>query len=104
MNYGSCEICVRGAVPAARPDAMSDDRALKSWVSDRLHELLGFAEGNLASYVVGLGTSRREGPSPVAEETTITRSPPCVSHVRNLRPPSGPLPARTFPHAPSLRR
>lgn len=34
---------------------MSDDRALKSWVSDQLHGLLGFAEGNLASYVVGLG-------------------------------------------------
>ena len=46
-DYGSCEIW--GAVPAARPDAMSDDRALKSWVSDQLHGLLGFAEGNLAS-------------------------------------------------------
>ena len=43
---------------------MSDDRALKSWVSDQLHGLLGFAEGNLASYVVGLGTSRRERPFP----------------------------------------
>ena len=32
-----------------------DERALKSWVSDKLHDILGFAEGALASYVIALG-------------------------------------------------
>lgn len=32
-----------------------DERALKSWVSDKLHDILGFAEGALASYVLALG-------------------------------------------------
>ena len=36
---------------------MMDDRQLRSWVSDQLHALLGFAEGSLAAYVVALGES-----------------------------------------------
>ena len=107
--YGSVrnEIYARGAVLAARPDAMSDDRALKSWVSDQLHGLLGFAEGNLASYVVGLGTSRRERPFPVAEESTFTRSPPRVSRERqpltSVRSHPGPV-SSPRPLAPQARR
>jgi len=35
-----------------------DDRALRAWVSDQLHALVGFAEGSLAAYVVNLGELR----------------------------------------------
>lgn len=59
---------------------MSDDRALKAWVSDQLHALLGFAEGNLASYVVGLGASFPRNLSP-------TNPPP-------PRPPPSAVPGR----------
>ena len=34
-----------------------DDRALKGWVGDQLHALLGYSEGALAAFVVGLGAS-----------------------------------------------
>ena len=51
---------------------MSDDRALKAWVSDQLHALLGFAEGNLASYVVGLGASFPRDPSPTESASSPT--------------------------------
>lgn len=32
-----------------------DDKALRSWVSDQLFALLGFAENSLASFIVALG-------------------------------------------------
>ena len=108
--YGSVrnKIYARGAVLAARPDAMSDDRALKSWVSDQLHGLLGFAEGNLASYVVGLGTSRRERPFPRRRRIDLHSFPAaCLSRERqpltSVRSHPGPV-SSPRPLAPQARR
>ena len=41
---------------------MADDKALRSWVSDQLFALVGFAEASLVSYVVALGTPPRARP------------------------------------------
>ena len=87
---------------------MSDDRALKSWVSDQLHGLLGFAEGNLASYVVGLGTSRRERPFPRRRRIDLHSFPAaCLSRERqpltSVRSHPGPV-SSPRPLAPQARR
>jgi pre-mRNA-splicing factor ATP-dependent RNA helicase DHX16 len=40
-----------------------DDKALKSWISSQLHDLLGFAEGALASYVASVARKHTSAPS-----------------------------------------
>ena len=82
--------------------AMPDDRALKSWVGDQLHALLGFAEGNLAAYVVGLGAS-----APVARHPSCvpTRRPPPVARpmMRSSSRSKPPPLARLTPDPPPRR-
>lgn len=36
-----------------------DDKALRTWVTDQLFALLGFAENSLAGFVVALGACTR---------------------------------------------
>lgn len=33
---------------------MEDDRALKTWVSDKLHGLVGYSQGAVVQFVIGL--------------------------------------------------
>ena len=49
-----------------------DDKALRSWVSDQLFALLGFAESSLVGFIVALGACT--GP-PVATHSGERRSP-----------------------------
>ena len=63
---------------------MPDDRALKSWVGDQLHALLGFAEGNLAAYVVGLGASAPLARHPSPHPSPAARRPPPAMIVLGL--------------------
>ena len=58
-----------------------DERVLKSWVSDKLHDILGFAEGALASYVIALGKKASDAGSLASQlasqglPTTARRAP-----------------------------
>ena len=36
-----------------------DDRALKNWVSDQLHALLGIANSTIVSYIIALGKNAK---------------------------------------------
>jgi|FLMP01.1.fsa_nt_emb hypothetical protein len=82
---------------------MSDDRSLKSWVSDQLHGLLGFAEGNLASYVVGLGASRTRTRFPsISADRSCVVPPFAVASSRGKRPASPTAPDLTTVLAPRL--